>query len=288
VIPSTHRRFVLVGDLQRTSRFELLRESNDPERVRLLEAIASEDADFVAVLGDLVFRGDARAEWEALDTLLSPLSSKALPLLPLLGNHDYGLWAPLALRHFHARFPHLEGRRFYARSYQGLTFLFLDSNRARMSARLFREQLAWYEDALGQAERDPEVRGVLVLVHHPPFTNSRVTGDDRNVQRFFLPPFFAAHKTVAMISGHVHAYERFARRGKHFVVSGGGGGPRVPLLVGDRRRHPDDLVFGPAPRPFHYLRVTLEGDALAFEALGFGKGGTVAAPLDAFALALPR
>ena len=35
-----------------------------------------------------------------------------------------------------------------------------------------------------------------------------------------------------MLSGHVHGYERFRERGRTFIVTGGGGGPRVEYQTG--------------------------------------------------------
>jgi hypothetical protein len=94
-----------------------------------------------------------------------------------------------------------------------------------------------------------------------------------------------------MISGHVHSYERFERRGKLFIVSGGGGGPRVRLRDGDRRRHRDDLVAHDGHtrlRPFHYLRIAVREDEMNIEAFGLEKGGAVTAPLDSIAVPLRR
>ena len=79
MIEFARRRFVVVGDLQRTSRLELLRESNDPERRALMAAIAAEDVDFVAQLGDMVFLGDSMADWRHFDDLVRVL---CVPLLP--------------------------------------------------------------------------------------------------------------------------------------------------------------------------------------------------------------
>jgi Icc-related predicted phosphoesterase len=282
VIDFARRRFIIVGDLQRTSRLELLRESNDPERRALMSAIAREHVDFVAQLGDMVFLGDAATDWRHFDDLVRVLR---VPLLPVLGNHDYGLIARRALRNVHTRFPHLRERTFYSVDYGPLRIVFLDSNRRRMGR--FDEQVRWLHETLAQYDRDPDVAGVLVLVHHPPFTNSSVTGDDLDVRNGFVPPFMAAEKTLAMISGHVHSYERFERRGKFFIVSGGGGGPRVRLLRAARRRHHDDLVAGGAVRPFHYLRIAMDEGLMRIESFGFDKGGSVA-PIDALTVALRR
>lgn len=280
MIDFARRRFVVVGDLQRTSKLELLREQNDPERRALMHAIAREEVDFVAQLGDMVFLGDSAADWRHFDDLVRVLR---VPLLPVLGNHDYGLLGHRALRHIHARFPHLRERSFYALDYGPLRLVFLDSNRRRMGR--FDEQVRWLRETLVRADRDARVGGVVVFVHHPPYTNSSVTGDDADVREHFVPPFLAAPKTLAMISGHVHSYERFERRGKLFIVSGGGGGPRVRLHRAARRRHHDDLVAGDDVRPFHYLRIAVDEEAMRIESFGFDKGSALA-PIDTVEVAL--
>src|SRR5205823_2075898 len=113
-------------------------------------------------------------------------------------------------------------------------------------------QRTWYEETLRASDDDMATRGVFVLMHHPPYTNSTVTGDEVHVEDTFVPAFVRAKKTLAMLSGHVHSYERFVRDGKTFVVSGGGGGPRAALETGAARRHPDDQFDGPAVRDFHF------------------------------------
>lgn len=268
--------FVVVGDLQRTSRLEFFRESNLTELRVLVEAIAREPADFVVLLGDLVFAGDSSSDWHELDALLAPLAR--WDKLPILGNHDYGVRSAVALRNFRKRFPGFEP--YYERDYGALRLVFLDSNRAR--TRSWEEQRVWYERALERMDRDPEVSSVIVFVHHPPFTNSRISGDDRDVRTVLVPPFMSSRKTRAMISGHVHSYERFERGGKFFIVSGGGG-PRAALHAGDRRRHRDDLYGGGHVRPYHYLRVTV-GDDITIEARGLEKGGALIAEIDRFVI----
>jgi hypothetical protein len=87
-----------------------------------------------------------------------------------------------------------------------------------------------------------------------------------------------------MISGHVHSYERFDRAGKSFLVAGGGGGPRVRLREGSRRRHTDDAFDGPALRWFHYLFLRLDGEGLDVEARGLEKSGRDCVSMDRFRL----
>ena len=280
-------RFAAVGDLQRTSRAEVWRESNDRERERVLRAVASEAPDFVALLGDLVFRGSSAAEWARFDALASPIRAARIPVLPVLGNHEYWVARGPALANFFARFPHLHGRRWHAVSFGPLRILALDSNLRFLTPSVWEEQRLWFEAELGDADSDPAVRGVLVLVHHPPYTNSTVTSDEIHVQRTFVPAFERSVKTLAMLSGHVHSYERFVRNGKAYVVTGGGGGPRVRLASESRRRHSDDLFGGPSIRDFHYLVGLVTPAGLEIEMKGMPKGGDEFAALERFTLAWP-
>jgi len=200
-----------------------------------------------------------------------------------LGNHDYGIRRRPALAHFFRRFPHLEGRHWFSRIYGPLGLVFLDSNRGRLPAIQWREQLAWYRHELQRFERMPEILGVLVLLHHPPYTNSFLTPDDRVVQHAFVPPFVQARKTLLMVAGHVHSYERFARAGKTFLVTGGGG-PRVKLATGRRRRHMDDCFGGPPLRGFHFLMLTPLPTRLEIAMRGLPPHGGVFDTLDCFTL----
>ncbi len=281
---SPARRFAIVGDLQRRSRLEPWRQSNCVERAHIIRQIAQEAPDFLAIVGDLVFCGSSRSHWAEFDHLTTPLHDAAIPVLPLLGNHEYWLSRlsrQSALSNFFARFPHLQGRHWYSMSYGQLGLLFLDSNVRHLPASRWQEQMGWYQQELERFEHDEEIAGVLVLLHHPPYTNSTLTPDGLHVQRSFVPAFMGARKTLAMISGHVHSYERFERAGKTFLVTGGGG-PRIKLATGRWRRHIDDLFAGPAWRHFHFLRLTLSPTGLEVEMRGLREHESEFETLDCF------
>ena len=53
-IPYNKGRFAIIGDVQPTSRVEFWRKSNARERVQLIQQIAMELPDFLAIVGDLV------------------------------------------------------------------------------------------------------------------------------------------------------------------------------------------------------------------------------------------
>ena len=106
---------------------------------------------------------------------------------------------------------------------------------------------------------------------------------DRAVQRTFVPPFLQSPKTLAMVAGHVHSYERYTRAGKTFLVTGGGG-PRMRLATGRRRRHGDDCFAGPPLRGFHFLLLTLLPTGLAIAMHELQQPQQVFETLDGFTL----
>lgn len=277
-------RFAVVGDLQRTSSLEFWRESNHAERERIISQIAAEAPDFLAIVGDLVFRGSSAMDWAEFDELSLPLHRAAVPVLPVLGNHEYWFSRRPALTHFFTRFPYLNGRHWYAITYGPLGLIFLNSNQRRLTRAQWQEQLAWYRRELTRCDHADDIQGVLVFLHHAPYTNSCLTSDAVHVQQAFVPPFVHAHKTLAMISGHIHSYERFLRTGKTFLVTGGGGGPRVKLATGQRRRHIDDLFAGPPLRWFHYLMLASTPTGIEIEMRGLPKYGATFETLDRFLL----
>lgn len=257
--PEEHT-LVLLGDTQRTLLLERLigREQNEAARQELIAKLAREEKPALLVhLGDMVNAGASRGEWEYFDRLIAPLP---VPLHPVLGNHEY--WGPdvLALHYLRERFPELAPRTYRTLRQGALGLVLADSNlRGEVGA----EQARWFEDTLQGFEREPSVRAVLVFTHHPPFTNARYREDDAWVSAYLLPSFLRSRKTLLWASGHVHGYERFEQSGKVFIVSGGGGGPRVEYRVGAAAPHraayaPTD----PARRAFHYVVIAEKGPAL--------------------------
>lgn len=278
----------VLSDLQRTARVErlLFREQNDEERERLIEILVATRPRAVLLLGDLVFCGSSRRGWAYFDRLTKTFSRSGIELLPILGNHDCWSLGDTASNHFFARFPRLERRRFYTARLGPLGIVALDSNRSWMPRAAWDEQSVFYDRALADFDADPKVRGVLVLVHHPPFTNGIVTGPSTLVSRSFVPSYVRAKKTLLMLSGHAHTYEHFSRDDRHFVVCGGGGGPRHLLRKPGERVFPD-LFDGPPLRDFHFLGLRPEADALDVRVTGLAKGAQEARPMDVFRLVWP-
>lgn len=279
-------KLLFIGDTQRTFFLERLigREQNDSERELIISAAAEENADAVILLGDLVAIGALRSQWTAFDRLIHPLVAKKTPLYPVYGNHDYFFYISRARAFMNARFPHLKKTSRGRLHFGELAVVSVDSNRHILSQAQWDAQKAWLAKTLKELDEDSKTRGILLVLHHPPYSNSRRIRTSHPVRDDIVPLFLAAKKTLALISGHCHAYERFEIAGKSFIVSGGGGGPRAKILSPGNHRLPDLYSGGETLRPFHYLRMELLPTGPHFSVRGFQKGEANPREIDAFKL----
>ncbi len=273
-----------VGDLQRTSVWEYMagRESNDVERKEIIENISEQNPGSVILLGDMVFAGDNIDHWRFFDALMTPIKKENIPIFPVIGNHEYWGNNRIALQYLTERFPVLKGSHWYTETCDSVGLIFLDSNDPEYSSEQWQSQVDWFRNKLISFDNDTSIRGILVFAHHPPYTNSLITGDEMQVQLGFVPAFDKSRKTLAFITGHAHTYERFIENGKTFIVSGGGGGPRVLLKTGSDIHH--DYYNGPSPRPFNYLIINKSDGGINFTVKGVEKGSSKFFTMEQFTL----
>ncbi len=85
-----------------------------------------------------------------------------------------------------------------------------------------------------------------------------------------MPAYYSSKKALLFISGHAHTYEHFFIKGKTFIVSGGGGGPRVKLKSGKDAHK--DLYNGESPRPFNYLLIKKGNNGIKITVKGLKRG----------------
>lgn len=277
----------VIGDLQKTSLPEVLigREQNDSERLQVVNSVSNENINGVILLGDLVFEGCDIEEWHQFDQLISPVSGKGIPMFSVMGNHEYWGRDRSAVANVAARFPQLSFRQsWYCIESDSICMIFLDSNYGAMGEKKWDNQLDWFRNTLSKADRDPSVKGILVFLHHPPFSNSLITGDDEKLQEDLASLYTSSEKSVAMISGHAHSYERFCFKGKTFIISGGGGGPRINL--NPAKKHHSDFCRLSYPRPFNYLLLKRKGDIMEVTVKGLNKGSTEFFVIETFNLNL--
>ena len=279
-----HFPVIAVGDLQKTSVWESMigRENNEIQSREIIENISHQNPGAVIFLGDMIFEGDNINQWRYFDFLIVPLKRENIPLFPVIGNHEYWGVNSTALKYLTERFPVLKNSHWYIETCDSVAFIFLDSNNSEYSDEEWNHQIKWFKNKLTEYDNDAAIKGILVFAHHPPYTNSLIIGDEMQVQQGFVPAFDQSKKTLAFITGHAHTYERFIENGKTFIVSGGGGGPRVLLKIGPNTHH--DYYNGPSPRPFNYLVINKETNGIKFIVRGIQKDSTSFFTLEEFTL----
>jgi predicted phosphodiesterase len=246
--------FIIIGDTQRACFVEIGKEKNDEVRPMILKKIADENPSFIIHLGDFVCFGSSKNDWEKFDDLAIDIRSKNIPILPVLGNHDYFLNDKTALRNFFSRFPDLVKQTWYSRTFNGTGFIFLNSNFDNLTKEGNQKQLSWYKKTLNDLQSDTSVKIIIICCHHAPFTNSTVVSDNKDVQDLFVKPMLNIPKAKLFFTGHCHCYEHFIMENKHFIVTGGGSGPRQKLS--DKPIHIDTYKGGKI-RNFHFCKATL-------------------------------
>lgn len=258
---------VVIGDTQRTTwpeSFFLNREQNELARRQLVQKIANENPRFVVHLGDMVSEGGDISEWDYFDRLMLPIQRRQIPIYPTLGNHEYWGNQNIARKAELGRFEDLKHGAAYSKVYSGIGLVWLDSNLGGIAGK---KQADWFDQQLCAFDSDATIHAVVVFTHHPPFTN----GKDRPVEAYvsdtLLPRFERSSKAVAFMSGHVHGYERFEKDHKEYVVTGGGGGPRVEYNVGSDAKL--KAVYKPdvaEKRPLNYVVIEVDDAKLSFTA----------------------
>ncbi|MGD0783243.1 MAG: metallophosphoesterase [Candidatus Aminicenantales bacterium] len=252
------KTILFLSDTQAPMFWETLilpRTRNDEARQKILELVLGE-ADPAAVfhLGDVVARASEEEDWKPIDDFLTRLRARKVPVYGAMGNHEYLLTSTEGAAGFKKRFPEFPQSRFSVRLVP-LAFIVLNSNFGELSGAARAEQKKYYEEQMAAFENDPEVKGVVVCAHHPPFTNSKMVNGSFELERDFVPLFLKSRKAKLFLSGHSHAAEHFIKGGKPFLVLGGGGGLLHPLYLGSEARHEDYFPLRTRRRWFHYLRL---------------------------------
>lgn len=258
---------VLIGDTQRTSFWEFWRENNTPFRKAILRKVASLQPAFVLHVGDLVFQGASTGHWEEFDDNASSIREQGIPVFPVLGNHEYYGDNSEALSQYFSRFPALHNRQWYSFRFRSIAFVLLNSNFDELNEEEIREQNDWYAQTMRQQQADSAVSTIVVVCHHPPYSNSTVVGDNPDVQQHFVPLFNTTPKARLLVSGHCHSYEHFIKGEKHFLITGGGGGPRQEVELNPEQQRHTDSYIGAAIRPLHFCTVELRNTTLQIQML---------------------
>jgi acid phosphatase type 7 len=248
---------VAYGDTRFTQRADVV---NAVARRALVERIASEKPAAILIGGDLVYQGSDPGDYQTFQSETAAWAEEKIPVFPALGNHEFKGCAPEVpdcLENWWNAFGDLalRGHRWYSVAIgSNLLALVLDSDSALKPGS---EQRMWFEEQIAAA--DERVKFILIVLHYPPvrdplFPRAR---DEREVARYLSRHARSLRARVLVVGSHVHNYERYARDGVTYVVSGGGGAKPVPAP-----RMFGELSHLKTGVNFHYLRLTVSDDRL--------------------------
>jgi hypothetical protein len=261
---SSSKSIIFVSDTQAPLWFEHMYmpiDQNTKATDLIFEQILKKKHSAVFHLGDLVALGYSQMSWEAIDQFLPRLKEKEIPFYPILGNHELIFRSQTGFAQFMKRFPdysptgslHIVG---------GIAIILLNSNFDHMSRKEIDLQQSWYQKTITECEINPEIKGIIVGCHHPPYTDSGNVSFNKTVRDAFVPPFIKIKKSLLFLTGHSHTLEHFVNQEKNFLIIGGGGGPRhntsdknddLPEEV-TRQKH--------AIENFFYLEIMIDSDHL--------------------------
>ena len=249
--------FCFVSDTQEPNLVEklFLKYNNNAEARKLIyRKIINISPDAVFHLGDIVEFGFMNNEWNEVDKFVIKLKKRDIPFYPVPGNHEYIFFSHKGIRNFEKRYPYASITG-YSKKIKNTAFVLFNSNFDDLSPKQFSKQLNWYKTTLKNFENDSTIDFIIVDCHHSPFTNSKIVQPSVKVQKYFLPDFFKTKKCKLFISGHCHAFEHFKRKGKDFLVIGGGGGIQQPLFIGTNEKYKDLFSDSLRTRMFHFINI---------------------------------
>ena len=267
--PGSPLAFVVYGDTRFTQRVDVV---NTIARRALVEKIASEKPVAILIGGDLVYDGNDPGDYQTYRSETTAWTQDKIPVFPALGNHElkgcagdqsaclenwWNAFGDLSLR------PH----RWYSVAIgSSLLALVLDSDAPLKPGS---EQRAWFEQQIAGA--GAQVKFILIVLHYPPvrdplFPRMR---DEKEIARYLSRHARSLRSSVLVVGSHVHNYERYAKDGVMYVVSGGGGAKPVPAP-----RMFGELSHLRTGVNFHYLRLTLLDDRLTCVMVRFDPGKT--------------
>jgi 3',5'-cyclic AMP phosphodiesterase CpdA len=264
---------------------------------------------FMYHLGDVVyFYGE---ESNYYPQFFEPYAEYAAPIFAIPGNHD-GDVTPKSdatsleafVTHFCAPAPRLtrtaaEVKRaamdqpnvYWTLLHDWVTIVGLYTN-VPEGGRIADDQLRWLTEELGAA---PQGVPLLLALHHPPYSADSVHGSNIALGELLDQAFTQAGRAPdAVLTGHVHNYQRFGRnydgREIPYVVAGAGGyhnlhhvAKGLPKLPAQFQDLPDVTMYTYQQDNFGFLTATARGGKVEFAYNIVGANGKTSR-FDSFAI----
>lgn len=202
-----------------------------------LQDINASSASLAIFDGDLVDKGTEQEYQQGAQIL----QSSAIPVLPVVGNHEYKNIAPYS--------QYLQRPNDFSVDFGGWRFVSLDDGQAQVTS----DQITWLDQQL--ATSSP----VVIFAHEPPVYGTWQHGFSTGAGDFEQE--LSSHPNVkAAIFGHIHFYDHTVVNGIPWIVTGGGGAPlnaHTQFMASD------------GCRCFHYLMCQVQGDQFTWTMVPF-------------------
>ena len=190
---------------------------------RSAEVLAAQRPDVALHGGDITYWTNPLDTWNGITAALAPLTALT-PLHFIVGNHELEAMDEVTLQYdrlYGGQGDPGAAVRYFAYTYGGVRFVCIDTESGGLRE-MDSAQLAWLDAELARVDDDPDLRFAVVGFHRPTYTLSRHAPSSTEV-RELLHARFVAHRVPLVLSGHVHAYERFAVDGVTYWIDGGAG-----------------------------------------------------------------
>jgi uncharacterized protein (TIGR03437 family) len=244
--------------------------ANSPEQLSLINLMAAEPGITKVIhVGDLAYSAGTFAQFQDnYFALNAPLMSR-LPFFTTPGNHDYdtengvpylaGQAAPAS------NVPPEDIGRYYSFDWGDAHFVSVDSNLLPTTASA--RMLSWLDSDLAATGKYWKI----VFLHHPPYpTGTHLNDPICALVQQNVTPIVESHGVQLLLTGHEHGYERSwplvggqpvnSGPSTTYVITGGGGG-----ILEEVGSLPQCAI---SVQAFNYLRVDVNGNQLALNAIG--------------------
>lgn len=223
----------------------------------LAQKVASEKPDALVVTGDIPFHGSDAADWKVFDREAASWHQQHLRVYPTVGNHELIPQPMEGYRYYFAAFPHLLGYHVYSVLLGNVYLITLNSTEPIWPTGY---QAEWLKAQLDHLPAQADF--IMINIHVPLIADvqsefiANIPSPDLVKLRTYLEQRAATmHARIIVVSGHIHNYERFDRKGITHVISGGGGAKPYPVYMSG----PDDLYRDPSFPNFHYVIFNFKG-----------------------------
>ncbi|MBU3700365.1 MAG: metallophosphoesterase, partial [Candidatus Kapabacteria bacterium] len=127
----TGLRIAVIGDQQRTSRYEIWRERKGAHE-RVVAGMLARKPDALVILGDMVFDGADDDDWAFYDRLMAPVAEAGIPCFTIYGNHEYLRSSQAAERNVRMRFRGMRST-WYSTVMDSIAFVMINTNFKRIT-----------------------------------------------------------------------------------------------------------------------------------------------------------